>query len=860
MDDTDRRILLSRISANFLNLLPFGHDLSEQDSLIENQIGDLCKVGYDLAHIFEADFILVTVCTTDPLEERVIISFPESELIFGNRFNPFININESNFLFLSDFQNSSFCHEKILLQGRLAKIKSMAITPFNNGEFNGMVYIGWLNAIDQFEPKNLISQLIIYLAASFYINHYLISISKMQATQIAVWQETSEKVLPLLKSSRITRQQIIELIAKVYGYRYVSLWLVDVIHNDLYADSQIGFPASASTSRVEIGKGGVVGNAAANDKPIIVPDVSICDFYIESSSSVKSELAIPLLFENKVFAVFDLQSERINDFDEYTVRFMVALAGQITTTINNVIVYEQMKEQEARLNAILEGITEPILALGPDGQIIHANSSFKNLYDIADTNLIGKYIKDIVNFKDHDFITIIDHALSSGGSVSNYSIIEKSGRMFKVLVNIPFFASKSIGVVVLLHDVTYETELDRMKTDLISHVSHDLRTPLTSLVGFASTSLRDLNRYILPAIDKDNIKAQEVIVRIMRDIEIMKEEGNRLSELITNWLDIQKIEAGQFNWDLSEVSLSHISKNAIDKMHGMASQKGIFLRLDVINDISVLADENGLMRVLINLISNAIKYSDKGTITLRIKSSDQLNISSTNNRLTKEFGIVEVEDNGEGIPEAGLPLLFEKFQQIKSPNSKTQKGTGLGLAICKEIIQAHNGTIWVESQVGIGTKFSFAIPIFQSEEKDKLVIINEYASPDNKKEYNETRVLVVDDDNNIRRFIVSALRDLNCNFFEAGDGIAAIRLAKELLPDVIILDINMEPLSGLDVLRELKREKTTAKLPVLILTVQDLDRKFRDIAIELGATAFLQKPIDSSQIESAVKELIPKKI
>lgn len=814
---------------------------------------ELCR---DLANALMADLVFVSEFLPPDGNEVVdACNLPDYYDVFGGNHenSQILNFSsDENVLIINDLKKISRI-DNWVVQGLIKfEQRSLVVLPLMGVGKMGRVYISWRSSINngwQTGQKLLVLLLRNFIGLSLANNYFARQIH-LQDTQLSLWRATSEQVLPLLKSNQITRQQIIELIAKVFGYRYVSIWMIDDISKEIYVDSQVGFPNTVYHMRVKIGIKGVVGTAAAGITPIVVPDVSKCSFYIESSPSVKSELSIPLVYEDKVFAVFDLQSDRVEDFDEKTVEFMSVLASQLSTTINNAMLFEQKNEQETRLNTVLESISEPIFATDPQGKIIHANASFLKLLERG-KEILGMNIESL----DYELALLINQALSPSDE-SRVTILERRGRIYKPLINIPKLLNRSIGAVTLLHDVTRETEIDKMKNDLISHVSHDLRTPLTSLVGFASTSLRDMKRYVIPSIDSSNSKAQGATERILRDLMIMREEGDRLGELINNWLDIQKIEAGQFEWDLSRVSLPKVVEDAAERMMGMSNQKNIPIRFEIIDDIEVFADENGLMRVVINLLSNALKYSEKGEITVTVKKAQDSAFLEMNGMRSDRFGLVQIKDQGEGIPADKLSRIFEKFQRVSGHASKAQKGTGLGLAISKEIINAQGGEIWVESKNGLGSVFSFALPLYivDAKREDR----NEISSPTSNKELNgfTKKILVVDDDANIRRYIIAALDDLNCQFYEAGDGLLAVQLGRSINPDLVILDIQMEPLSGLDVLSIFGRDEKISNIPILVLTVKNIDKKFMDKAIELGAKTVLQKPIDNFQLENIVRSII----
>jgi len=242
-------------------------------------------------------------------------------------------------------------------------------------------------------------------------------------------------------------------------------------------------------------------------------------------------------------------------------------------------------------------------------------------------------------------------------------------------------------------------DIDKMKTDFLSTVSHELRTPLTSIIGFAEMVRRKFEGAIVCELNLKNEKNKSAVVKIRRNINIILSEGERLSSLINDLLDISRIEAGKVKLDMREIDIEEIITQVITLTNPIIRNKS----LQVIQSIreplpKIMADKDKLMQVIINLISNAIKFTDEGCIVCSA-------------RVVDESIIVSISDTGVGIREEDKKYIFEKFSQVGDTLTSKPTGTGLGLAICKYIIEEHGGKIWVESEIEKGTDFSFSIPI-----------------------------------------------------------------------------------------------------------------------------------------------------
>ncbi|MBW9171714.1 GAF domain-containing sensor histidine kinase [Clostridium estertheticum] len=245
-------------------------------------------------------------------------------------------------------------------------------------------------------------------------------------------------------------------------------------------------------------------------------------------------------------------------------------------------------------------------------------------------------------------------------------------------------------------------DIDETKTDFLSTVSHELRTPLTSIIGFTEMVKRKFEGTIIPELDLSIEKNQSAVVKIKRNINIILAEGERLSSLINELLDISRMEAGKVLLNMRKIDIEEIITQVITLTNPIIRDKS----LQVIQSISetlpeIIADRDKLMQVIINLISNAIKFTEKGCIVCSA-------------RVVAENIIVSISDTGVGIREEDKKYIFEKFSQVGDTLTDKPTGTGLGLSICKYIIEEHGGEIWVESEIGKGTDFSFSIPIIKT--------------------------------------------------------------------------------------------------------------------------------------------------
>jgi signal transduction histidine kinase len=241
-------------------------------------------------------------------------------------------------------------------------------------------------------------------------------------------------------------------------------------------------------------------------------------------------------------------------------------------------------------------------------------------------------------------------------------------------------------------------EMDNMKTEFLSIVSHELRTPLALVLGFARLIKKRFENVISPHVKTEDSKVLRSIKQVESNLGTIVSEGNRLTDLINDLLDITKIEAGKIEWKTETLSVAEI----IDQAASITSSSFEENELELIKDVeeglpTVVGDKNRLDQVMINLISNAVKFTEKGSVTCRAR------------RIDNEI-MISVIDTGTGIDEVNQERIFEKFGQVRDTIADRPRGTGLGLPICKEIVEHNGGRIWVESEPGKGSTFSFTLP------------------------------------------------------------------------------------------------------------------------------------------------------
>jgi GAF domain-containing protein/DNA-binding response OmpR family regulator/anti-sigma regulatory factor (Ser/Thr protein kinase) len=364
-------------------------------------------------------------------------------------------------------------------------------------------------------------------------------------------------------------------------------------------------------------------------------------------------------------------------------------------------------------------------------------------------------------------------------------------------------------------------EADRLKTQFLANMSHELRTPLNSIIGFSRVMLRGIDG---PLTDMQST-----------DLTSIYNSGQHLLGLINNILDISKIEAGKMELAIEPVNLNDIAKTVMSTAIALVKDKPVKLEQDVPQDLpTVMADQTRVRQIILNLVSNAAKFTEHGSIRLRMVA------------MPKEV-MISVTDTGIGIPHDKLEHIFEEFTQVDASTTRKYGGTGLGLAITRRFVDLHKGRIWVESQVGVGSTFNFTLPREQAEPETPVSLPSDLEARGEGKKL----VMCIDDDPGVITLYKRYLEKLDYRVIGVIDPTKAVEEARRLLPYAITLDVMMPQKDGWDVLAELKKTPEISNTPILVCSIiQDKTRGF-----SLGATDYLVKPITEDELRRALERV-----
>lgn len=510
--------------------------------------------------------------------------------------------------------------------------------------------------------------------------------------------------------------------------------------------------------------------------------------------------------------------------------------------------YAQIKLElsEEKYRSIMENMELGFLEVDLEGKIVKAYDRFCEMSGYTNAELIGKDPKIIFLPQEYHSFMEEQDASRRVGEISSYEVpfIKKNGEQIWVLISGgPVFneKGKTVGSVGIHYDISAQKQIQaeltkakliaeaaqKSEQQFLANMSHEIRTPLNAIIGM-SHLLYDTN----PTNEQ------------VEFLEMIKNSANFLHSLISDVLDMAKIEAGRVEINPVEFDLKNLLRTIQKTFQLKTADKDLKVEVSIDKGIDnkLLGDVVLLNQILLNVVGNSEKFTDKGKISI--------SVSKGKKEENKSLFTFKISDTGIGMDEERQKVIFEKFKQIHDVNSTKTKGTGLGLAIVKELVELQQGTIQVKSKKGVGTTFTFAIPYEES--KNKMNSKDTNVKPEGEPKFSNLKVLVAEDNLINQKYVSALLKKWEIDFVMAKNGLIAFEETNKSKFDLVFMDIQMPVMDGYESTRKIRNSKNVnAEIPIVALTASAMTDE-RDKAIDVGMNDLLTKPFTPTQLVDVI--------
>jgi signal transduction histidine kinase len=633
-----------------------------------------------------------------------------------------------------------------------------------------------------------------------------------------------------------------------------------------------------------VDRGTLIGRVGLERRPMQIPDVLADPDYgrhdLQRVAGFRTTMGAPMLLDDEVIGALAVWRNDVSPFDEHEMAIVASFAGQAALAVKSVQLVQQL---EARSTELARKVDE-LEALREIGEAVSSSLDLDHVLStiaMQAVELSGTDGGSIMEFVERERCFLVrsvypdqdvDDQLRSLRIDLDETLVGRAARQrrpivvpdlgaveldphlrilhdagWRSLVAVPMlregqvlgclmvrrrtpgdFSAETVDMLATfagqsalallnaqlyreLKDQSMELELaSRHKSEFLASMSHELRTPLNAVLGFSEV--------LLERMFGDINERQE---EYLRDIH---GSGKHLLELLNEILDLSRVEAGRMELDYSSVELRALLDDAASMLRERAAAHAITLRVDVADDVgSVYTDELRLKQVVLNLLTNAVKFTEDGGSVL-----------VTARRTSSEIEVT-VTDTGIGVPESDRERIFESFQQGGRGSTK-EEGTGLGLTLSRRIVDLLGGRMWLESVVGSGSTFGFSLPA-----RDGVAPAGSAPTVG--------EVVIIEDDRPSLDLLTAYLVAAAVGVTPARDGQSGLEAVRRVRPDAVLLDIRLPGMDGWSVLQALKADDETRQVPVIVVSI--VDERAR--GVELGAAAYLVKPVRRSDVLTAIR-------
>jgi PAS domain S-box-containing protein len=565
-------------------------------------------------------------------------------------------------------------------------------------------------------------------------NARLLEETQRRAVQLETIGQVSRHISAILDLDRLLTE-VVNVIKEQFGYYHVHIFSAEPESDEVVFQAGSGetgrIIAERGGVRLRIGRQGIVGWVAGHGEPLLVQDISQEPRFVPNQAlpDTRSELAVPLKLGDEIIGVLDVQSDQLYAFDRDDLFILRTLADQTSLAIQNARNFQEaqnlarslewrveertaelqaaLRQQEIeaeKIRAIVEGITDAVIVFDPQDRMTSANPAVEHVLGLPVASCLGERLHDIVHQEKvsevaESALAVFTAFVSSRQKIQRGApLAECKFELGDKVIDASFAPvtrqeGEPQSIVAVFRDVTRQARIDQLKEEFISVAAHELRTPMTALQGYTELLLSESVGKVTP---------------MQADfLQVIKTNVERLAELANDLLDVSHIEAGIVQLHIQELHLSDLVNEALAVLQAEVERKGLTLVMGVPHDLpAVWGDRGRLVQLLTDLMSNACKYTPGGgKVGIMARQVDgQIQ--------------VDVMDTGIGISRQDQEQLFTRFFRADNPLIRELGGSGLGLSIAKSIVSLHGGEIWVDSELGRGSTFSFTLPLARDDALD----------------------------------------------------------------------------------------------------------------------------------------------
>ena len=651
---------------------------------------------------------------------------------------------------------------------------------------------------------------------------------------------------------------LLRITGQNFGWEIAAWWRLDREHKAARCDEVWVAPDATRPDLADFIRGsrrslrdGIVGRAWRERKPVWAESLAAA-FDIKGEASTEADwsgsaAAFPIEIAGEVVATVSFYSGKPRDSDAEVLDAMAIIATQIGGTKQRLRAETALRETEARYRQLVETSTDVVWRIDSSGRFTFLNNASEQVFGWKPEQLVGRPFATIADPASADRDRgAIAHMLS-GDELSGYETISKhatGGRIHLKMSGRPVRDPSGlvIGAQGIAHDISLEVatrealrvarvtaeQADAAKSAFLANMSHEIRTPMTGILGTADLIL-----------DGDLSAEQR------HSVQLIVASGETLLTIINDILDLSKIEAGQLELEDAPLDLHELMQNTVSLMSHGARAKNIDVVLEIRNDVPrfVRGDPTRLRQVLTNLVSNAIKFTSAGSVVVSVAS-----LSRDGDGCRLRFG---VRDTGIGIAPDALQRIFEPFRQADVSTTRSYGGTGLGLSISRRLVDMMDGTLEVASVLGEGSEFHFTLTLAATGQSADQGATRRPAAPAMRK---ALRILIAEDNPVNQEVAATMLRRRGHHVDIVGNGREAVDALADQSYDVVLMDLQMPILDGIQATIEIRAHEADERVPIIALTANAASGEV-DRCIAAGMDDYVPKPFRAADLIAAVESV-----